>query len=103
MPDSFESWCESILRDGQWLCGLALDAISRRCGVKIVVVEERDDGSAFPFVFGPSKSRNPPVILYLRNEHFQLVKRRDGHIVSPRNGKRLLTQRQCQTQIARGW
>ena len=81
VPDSFESWCESILRDGQWLCGLTLDAISRRCGVKIVVVEERADGSAFPFVFGPSKSRKPPVILYLRNEHFQLVKKRDGHSI----------------------
>lgn len=46
VPDSFESWCNSTLRDGQWLCGLTLDAISKRCGVKIVVVEEKDDGSA---------------------------------------------------------
>ena len=51
-----------------WI-NIILDAISRRCGVKIVVVEERDDGSAFPFVFGPSNllfsvllsPENPPL------------------------------------------
>eukprot|EP00438_Fugacium_kawagutii_P020664 Skav217587 [mRNA] locus=scaffold3512:47194:50081:- [translate_table: standard] len=49
IPQDFDSWCDSVLRDGQWLCGLTLDAISRRCGVKIVVVEEKSDGSAYPY------------------------------------------------------
>ena len=78
VPHSFEAWCASILRDGQWLCGLTIDAVSRRCGVKIVVIDERADGSTFPYVFGPAKSRHFPIILYLRDERFQLAKKRVG-------------------------
>ena len=71
---------ETVKRDGQWLCGMTLEAITRRCGIRIVVVEERADGSAVPYVFGPNKKREFPVVLYLKDQHFQLVRKRDGHV-----------------------
>ena len=80
IPENFPEWAETVKRDGQWLCGMTLEAITRRCGIRIVVVEERADGSAVPYVFGPNKKREFPVVLYLKDQHFQLVRKRDGHV-----------------------
>ena len=79
VPQSFNDWVETVKRDGQWLCGLSMEAAAKRCDICIVVVEERQDGTTVPYVFGSNKKRTFPVILLLKNEHFQLIRKREGH------------------------
>jgi hypothetical protein len=57
---------------------MTLEAITKRCGIRIV--EEKADGSAVPYVFGPNKKREFPDVLYLKDKHFQLVTKREGHV-----------------------
>ena len=78
IPENFQDWAESVKRDGQWLCGMTLEAITKRCGIRIV--EEKADGSAVPYVFGPNKKREFPDVLYLKDKHFQLVTKQEGHV-----------------------
>lgn len=78
VPATFEEWAASLLRDRQWMCGMALEAAARRCGVKIVILEETNGEMLEPLVCGTGKKREDPIILYLKDEHFQLVLRQDG-------------------------
>lgn len=79
VPQSFTDWVETVKQDGQWLCGLSMEAVAKRCDTCIIVVEERQDGTTVPYVFGSNKKRTFPVILPLKNEHFQLIRKREGH------------------------
>ena len=56
-----------------------MEAVAKRCDTCIIVVEERQDGTTVPYVFGSNKKRTFPVILLLKNEHFQLIRKREGH------------------------
>ena len=56
-----------------------MEAAAKRCDICIIVVEERQDGTTVPYVFGSNKKRTFPVILLLKNEHFQLIRKREGH------------------------
>ena len=78
VPTTFEEWAASLLRDRQWMCGMALEAAARRCGTKIVILEENNGDLLEPLVCGTGKKREDPIILYLKDEHFQLVLRQDG-------------------------
>ena len=78
-PQDFKSWIPTLLRDKQWICGLALKAIAKRCGVKIVVVKfESDDTPLEPKAFGKSKRDQQPIILKLKDQHYQLLLPKDG-------------------------
>ena len=79
VPTCFEEWCSSLLRDKQWLCGLAIAAVARRCGVRIVVVESKNGQIKPPRAVGKGKRGEFPIILFLKDEHFQLIRKKEGH------------------------
>ncbi|CAL1167402.1 unnamed protein product [Cladocopium goreaui] len=88
VPATFEEWAASLLRDRQWMCGMALEAAARRCGVKIVILEETNGEMLEPLVCGTGKKREDPIILYLKDEHFQLVLRQEDQSTGERETKR---------------
>ena len=80
VPNSYDAWVDTLTRDGQWLCGLAMQGLARRLGIRLVVVCEDKDGTYQPPRATGSFVRDAaPIILRLKDQHFQLVLPRDGH------------------------
>ena len=78
LPETFEDSNSSLLRNKEWMCGIALEAAARRCGVKIIVLEEEDGKVREPLVCGTSKKLEAPLKLYLKDQRFQVVLTKDG-------------------------
>ena len=72
VPTTFDAWVDSLTRKGQWISGLVLKAISRRCGVQIVVIELVDNEFREPVIFGKPKREASPIVLLLHDRHYQL-------------------------------
>ena len=48
VPNSYDAWVDTLTRDGQWLCALAMQGLARRLGIRLVVVCEDKDGTYQP-------------------------------------------------------
>ena len=64
VPTTFDAWVDSLTRKGQWISGLVLKAISRRCGVQIVVIELVDNEFREPVILENQKGRLPPLFCF---------------------------------------
>ena len=69
-----------MLSDGQWICGLSIKAISRRVGVRIVVVRFGPDADQLPPAAIKGNVVKKPVVLKL---HYQLLVPRPGFEFPP--------------------
>ena len=78
VPTDWTSWLESTLRNGRWVDGLSLLAAASRFGTCITVIPCTGNPKDQPMRFGKPRSGKSPIVLILRDNHYQLATLKPG-------------------------
>ena len=78
VPTNWKEFLESTLREGRWVDGISLLAMSKRYGITITVVPQTGDPKDRPMKFGEPRSGKAPVFLLLKGGHYRLAQLRPG-------------------------
>ena len=78
VPTNWDAWKEATLRPGRWIDGLSILAASKRYGICILVIPRSGDPKDRPMRFGEWRSGKDPVVLLLKDGHYQLARLKPG-------------------------
>ena len=94
---------KALLRPGRWLCQHTLRAAALRLGARIVVVRGgKEDGWEKPIAVGECRNLREPIVLSLRNDHYQVLRAKPGCSLPAEWTKAVSVCRISDTDVLRG-